>query len=62
MPTLILFPWSPFCTTVRRFLGRHGILFRRRNIPFHKRASIIRATNGLGHTVPCSPTFSTVPI
>jgi glutathione S-transferase len=53
MLTLIQFPWSPFCITVRHILEQNGILFRLRNIPFHERASIIRATNGRGHTVPC---------
>lgn len=53
MLTLIQFPWSPFCITVRHILERHGILFRLRNIPYHERASIIQATNGRGHTVPC---------
>ncbi|MEQ1794792.1 MAG: glutathione S-transferase family protein [Nitrospira sp.] len=53
MLTLIQFPWSPFCITVRHILEQHGILFRLRNIPFHERASIIRATNGRGYTVPC---------
>lgn len=53
MLTLIQFPWSPFCITVRRILERNGIPFRLRNIPYHDRAAIIRATNGRGHTVPC---------
>ncbi len=53
MLTLIQFPWSPFCITVRHILERNGIRFRLRNIPYHERASIIRATNGRGHTVPC---------
>lgn len=53
MLTLIQFPWSPFCITVRHILERNGIPFRLRNIPYHERASIIRATNGRGHTVPC---------
>ena len=53
MLTLIQFPWSPFCITVRHILEQHGILFRLRNIPYHERASIIRATNGRGYTVPC---------
>jgi len=53
MLTLIQFPWSPFCITVRHILEQHGIPFRLRNIPFHERASIIKATNGRGHTVPC---------
>jgi glutathione S-transferase len=53
MLTLIQFPWSPFCISVRHILERNGIPFRLRNIPFHERASIIRATNGHGYTVPC---------
>lgn len=53
MLTLIQFPWSPFCITVRHILERNGIPFRLRNIPYHERDSIIRATNGRGHTVPC---------
>ena len=53
MLTLIQFPWSPFCVTVRHILERHGIPFRLKNIPFHERASIIKATNGRGYTVPC---------
>lgn len=53
MLTLIQFPWSPFCITVRHILEQHGILFRLRNIPYHERASIIRATDGRGYTVPC---------
>lgn len=39
MLTLIQFPWSPFCITVRRMLERNGIPFRLRDIPFHDRAS-----------------------
>lgn len=53
MLTLIQFPWSPFCIAVRHMLERNGIPFRLRNIPYHERASIISATNGRGHTVPC---------
>lgn len=53
MLTLIQFPWSPFCITVRHILEQHSIRFRLRNFPFHERASIIRATNGRGYTVPC---------
>ena len=53
MLTLIQFPWSPFCITVRHILEQNGIPFRLRNIPYHERASIIRATNGRGYTVPC---------
>ena len=53
MLMLIQFPWSPFCITVRHMLERNGIPFRLRNIPFHDRASIITATKGAGHSVPC---------
>ncbi|WHZ17712.1 MAG: hypothetical protein OJF52_004565 [Nitrospira sp.] len=53
MLTLIQFPWSPFCITVRHILERNGIPFRVRNIPYHERDSIIRATKGRGHSVPC---------
>ena len=53
MLTLIQFPWSPFCITVRHMLEQNGIRFRLRNIPYHERASIIRATNGRGYAVPC---------
>jgi glutathione S-transferase len=53
MLTLIQFPWSPFCITARHILERNGIPFRLRTIPYHERASIIRATKGRGHTVPC---------
>lgn len=53
MLTLIQFPWSPFCITIRHILKRHHIPFKLRNIPFHDRASIIIATKGDGHGVPC---------
>jgi glutathione S-transferase len=53
MLTLIQFPWSPFCITIRHILKRHHIPFKLRNIPFHDRASIITATKGAGHSVPC---------
>ena len=53
MLTLIQFPWSPFCITVRHILEQHGILFWLLNIPFHERATIVKATNGRGYTVPC---------
>ncbi len=53
MLTLIQLPWSPFCIAVRHILERNGIPFRLRNIPYHERASIIQATKGRGHTVPC---------
>jgi len=53
MLTLIQFPWSPFCITIRHILTRHHIPFRLHNIDYHDRASIITATKGQGHTVPC---------
>jgi glutathione S-transferase len=34
-------------------LERNSIPFRLKNIPYHERASIIKATNGRGYTVPC---------
>lgn len=53
MLTLIQLPWSPFCIAVRHILEQNGIPFRLRNIPYHERAPIIRATNARGYTVPC---------
>jgi glutathione S-transferase len=53
MLTLIQFPWSPFCVTVRHILERNAIPFRLRDIPYHERVSIIKATNGRGYSVPC---------
>lgn len=53
MLTLIQFPWSPFCITIRYILKRHRIPFRLHNIFFHDRAPIITATKGAGYTVPC---------
>lgn len=53
MLTLIQFPWSPFCITIRHILTRHRIPFRLHNIAYHDRAPIIKATKGKGHTVPC---------
>jgi glutathione S-transferase len=53
MITLIQFPWSPFCITVRHILERNHIPFRIRNIQYHDRAAIVKATDGRGHTVPC---------
>ncbi len=54
MITLIQFPWSPFCVTVRRILQRHQIAHRIRNIaPDTGRGAVIRATKGRGYTVPC---------
>lgn len=53
MLTLIQFPWSPFCITIRHILKRHRIPFTLRNITFHNRAPVITATKGAGYTVPC---------
>jgi glutathione S-transferase len=53
MLTLIQFPWSPFCITIRHILTRHRITFRLQNIAYHDRVPIITATKGQGHTVPC---------
>ncbi len=53
MLTLIQFPWSPFCITIRRILERNGIPHRIRNVPSHDRSAVIRATKGRGYTVPC---------
>jgi glutathione S-transferase len=53
MITLIQFPWSPFCITIRHILERHGIPHRIRNIASHDRSEVIRATKGRGYTVPC---------
>jgi glutathione S-transferase len=52
--TLIQFPWSPFCITVRRILERHKIPHRVRTIqPDSDRGVVIRATKGRGYSVPC---------
>jgi glutathione S-transferase len=53
MLTLIQFPWSPFCITIRHILRRHHIPFKPHNIAFHDRAPVITATKGAGYTVPC---------
>jgi len=54
MITLIQFPWSPFCITLRRILARHKIPHRVRNIsPDADRGVVIRATKGRGYSVPC---------
>src|SRR3989442_15401585 len=54
MLTLIQFPWSPFCITIRRILERHKIPHRIRNIaPDTDRRVVIRATKGRGYSVPC---------
>src|SRR5260221_859381 len=53
MLTLIQFPWSPFCITIRRVLERHRIPHRIKNISSHDRSDVVRATRGHGFTVPC---------
>lgn len=53
MLTLIQFPWSPFCITIRHMLDWHGVKYRVRNIPNHDRTAVIKATRGRGYTVPC---------
>ena len=53
MMTLIQFPWSPFCISIRRILERNSIPHRIKNIPAHDRSVIIRATKGRCYTVPC---------
>ncbi len=53
MITLIQFPWSPFCISIRRILERHKIAHRIKNVAASDRAPIIRATKGRAYTVPC---------
>jgi glutathione S-transferase len=53
MITLIQFPWSPFCITIRRILEWHKIPHRVTNIPSHNRETVIKATKGRAYTVPC---------
>jgi len=53
MLTLIQFPWSPFCITIRHILTSHRIPFQLHNIAYHDRDPIINAMKGRGHTVPC---------
>jgi glutathione S-transferase len=53
MLTLIQFPWSPFCITIRHILERHRIPHRLQNIPNHDRTAVIQATRGRAYTVPC---------
>lgn len=53
MLTLIQFPWSPFCITIRHILETHRIPHRVRNIPNHDRQLVIKATRGRAYTVPC---------
>ncbi len=48
MLTLIQFPWSPFCITIRHILTRHRIPFRLHNIAYHDRAPIINSDEGPG--------------
>jgi glutathione S-transferase len=53
MITLIQFPWSSFCITVRRMTERHRVPHRVVNIPNHDRTLVIKATGGRAYTVPC---------
>jgi len=53
MLTIIQLPWSPFCIAIKHILERHRIPFRLHNIAYHDRVSIIKATKGKSHTVPC---------
>jgi glutathione S-transferase len=53
MLKLLQFPWSPFCIATELILKRHNIPFRRKLVPPHDRAEVIRATQGRGWTVPC---------
>ena len=54
MLTLIEFPWSPFCISIRRILQNHRIPYRSRNVsPYRDRSVIIRLTKGRGTTLPC---------
>lgn len=53
MITLIQFPWSPFCISIRRIMERHRIPHRIQNISSQDRDPIIRATKGRAYTVPC---------
>jgi glutathione S-transferase len=53
MITLIQFPWSPFCISIRRILERHRIPHRIQNIPSQQRDSVIHATKGRSYSVPC---------
>lgn len=53
MITLIQFPWSPFCISIRRIMERNRIPHRIQNISSQVRDPIIRATKGRAYTVPC---------
>ncbi|HTS18230.1 MAG TPA: glutathione S-transferase family protein [Verrucomicrobiae bacterium] len=53
MITLIQFPWSPFCISIRRILDEHQIPYRVTNVRSHMRDDVIRATHGRAYTVPC---------
>jgi glutathione S-transferase len=53
MITLIQFPWSPFCISIRRILERNRIPHRIKNVQTHMRDDVIRATKGRAYTVPC---------
>lgn len=53
MMTLIQFPWSPFCITIRHILERNRIPHRIKNVPSQVRDTIIHATKGRSYSVPC---------
>jgi glutathione S-transferase len=53
MMSLIQFPWSPFCITIRHILECHHIPHRIQNIPNHDRTAVIKITAGRAYTVPC---------
>ncbi|MGD0059743.1 MAG: glutathione S-transferase N-terminal domain-containing protein [Verrucomicrobiia bacterium] len=53
MITLIQFPWSPFCISIRRILERNQIPHRLQTISSQHRDPVIRATKGRAYTVPC---------
>jgi glutathione S-transferase len=53
MITLIQFPWSPFCITVKTIMDRHKIPYRVTNIPSHNREAVIKTTKGRAYSVPC---------
>src|SRR5579859_7726820 len=53
MLTLIQFPWSPFCISIRRILERNQIPHRIKNISTQSRDTIIHATKGRSYSVPC---------
>jgi len=53
MITLIQFPWSPFCVSIRRIMECHRIPHRIKNVAASDRAPIILATKGRAYSVPC---------